>query len=114
MASLFSTACFANDGYVPLNLNLTDTAIGLAALTLFLVAYIFVMTEEFTHLRKSKPVVVVAGIIWILIGFYASHHDISDQVKMAVQHHILEFSELFMFLLVAIDICKCHGRTFGF
>lgn len=98
----FSTSCLANNTYVPLNLNLTDTSIGIAALTLFLVAYIFVMTEEFTHLRKSKPVVVVAGIIWILIGFYASNHDINDKVKIAVQHHILEFSELFMFLLVAM------------
>lgn len=99
---IFSNTCFASTPYVQLNLNLTDSYIGLTALILFFIAYIFVMTEEFTHLRKSKPVVVVAGIIWILIGVYASQHDISDKVKMAVQHHILEFSELFMFLLVAM------------
>lgn len=26
------------------------------------------MAEEFTHLRKSKPVVLAAGIIWALIA----------------------------------------------
>lgn len=34
-------------------LDLTQSDVGFAALAVFVVAYIFVMAEEFTHLRKS-------------------------------------------------------------
>ena len=55
-------------------LVLTSHPIGYAALAIFVIAYLFVMAEEFTHLRKSKPVILAAGIIWALIGYiYASH-----------------------------------------
>ena len=30
------------------------------------------MTEEFSHLRKSKPVVVAAGIIWLAVVITAN------------------------------------------
>jgi hypothetical protein len=47
---------------------------GYTALALFALAYVFVMVEEFTHFRKSKPVILVAGVIWGLIGWiYAQH-----------------------------------------
>jgi sodium/proton antiporter, NhaD family (TC 2.A.62) len=51
-------------------LDLTDHWVGYTALSLFVVAYIFVMVEEFTHFRKSKPVILVAGLIWGLIGWH--------------------------------------------
>ena len=37
--------------------DLTQTSAALIALAVFVVAYVFVIAEEFTHLRKSKPVV---------------------------------------------------------
>lgn len=43
--------------------NLTATPYALLALLLFVLAYVVVILEEFLHLRKSKPVLVVAGII---------------------------------------------------
>ena len=30
------------------------------------------MTEEFSHLRKSKPVVVASGIIWLVVAITAT------------------------------------------
>lgn len=33
-----------------------------------MLAYALVMAEEYLQLRKSKPVLVAAGVIWILIG----------------------------------------------
>ena len=55
-------------------LDLTNHWVGYAALALFVLAYILVMVEEFTHFRKSKPVILVAGVIWGLIGWvYASN-----------------------------------------
>ena len=45
-------------------LDLTSQWVGITSLILFVVAYLVVMAEEFTHLRKSKPVMLAAGIIW--------------------------------------------------
>ncbi|MCP4406657.1 MAG: sodium:proton antiporter [Gammaproteobacteria bacterium] len=60
------------------------------------------MSEEFTHLRKSKPVVLAAGIIWVLVALtYAGHGD-THTAEQAVRHNILEYAELFLFLLVAM------------
>lgn len=39
-------------------LDLTGNWVGIASVLLFFVAYLVVMTEEFTHLRKSKPAIV--------------------------------------------------------
>ena len=41
---------------------------GPAIVGLLCLAYIFVFAEEFLRLRKSKPVMVAAGLIWILVA----------------------------------------------
>ena len=46
--------------------------VGIACLLLFIIAYGFVMAEEFTHFRKSKPVILAATAIWAMIALYAS------------------------------------------
>jgi NhaD family Na+/H+ antiporter len=82
--------------------DLTEHPVGYAALILFVVAYVLVMAEEFTHLRKSKPVVLAAGIIWALIAMvYADRGDL-HAAEQAVRHNILEYAELMLFLLVAM------------
>ena len=50
------------------HLDLTTHPIGLLALAIFVIAYLLVVVEETTHLRKSKPVLLAGGIIWALIG----------------------------------------------
>lgn len=93
-----SSSAFATSG----PLDLTDNAVGYAALAIFLVAYLVVMLEEKLHLRKSKPVLVAAGIIWILIGWIYTSAGVSDVSEKAFRHTLLEFSELMLFLLVAM------------
>jgi len=95
-------AAFASAGAPLETLNLTNHAVGYAAIIIFVVAYSLVMGEEFTHLRKSKPVLLAAGLIWIMIGWaYAANH-IPHVAEIAIRHNILEFAELFLFLLVAM------------
>ena len=43
-----------------LTLDLTQHWVGYASLAIFVLAYVLVMAEEFTHLRKSKPVILAA------------------------------------------------------
>ena len=50
-------------------MDLTASWVGIAALVTFVLAYAAVIGEEFTHLRKSKPVMLGAGIIWAIIAF---------------------------------------------
>ncbi|MGY9026079.1 MAG: sodium:proton antiporter NhaD, partial [Candidatus Pelagibacterales bacterium] len=57
-------------------INLTNHWAGILSLIIFVTAYGFVMAEEFTHLRKSKPVILAAGAIWaiIAIAYNGSSH----------------------------------------
>ena len=60
------------------------------------------MAEELIDLRKSKPVVMAAGIIWALIAWYYQAHDASTLVETAFKHNLEEYAELMLFLLVAM------------
>jgi Na+/H+ antiporter NhaD/arsenite permease-like protein len=77
--------------------------LALFSLVIFLVAYGFVITEEFTQLRKSKPVVLAAGLIWVCIGLLGRQLGLLPLVEQAFQHNILEYAQLFLFLLVAMS-----------
>jgi len=100
-ALLFPIAAFASAD-AGSRLDLTGATVGFMAIAIFIIAYMAVMAEEFTHLRKSKPVMLAAGIIWAMIAYvYAGNGD-SHSVEVAVRHNLLEFSELFLFLLAAM------------
>ncbi|MCD6187731.1 MAG: sodium:proton antiporter, partial [Desulfuromusa sp.] len=82
--------------------NFTGTFLGIFALVLFVGAYCLVIFEEQLHLRKSKPVLFAAGIIWILVALaYISIGD-THTAHTAIKHNLIEYSELFLFLLVAM------------
>jgi Na+/H+ antiporter NhaD/arsenite permease-like protein len=76
--------------------------IGPATLAIFFVAYALVVSEEFTHLRKSKPVMLAAGLIWALIGWHATSAGLGDTAEKAVRAYLLEYAELMLFLIVAM------------
>ncbi len=87
-------------GHEPM--DMTSSWVGYTALIFFAFAYIFVMAEEFTHLRKSKPVILAAGLIWGMIGWVYMDHGMSELAEHAVRHNFLEYAELMLFLLVAM------------
>ena len=83
-------------------MNLTTQGVGLAALGIFVVAYAVVMAEEFFHIRKSVPVMIAAGAIWMLVAAAYGRSGNGAAAEAAVRHNILEFAELFLFLLSAV------------
>jgi Na+/H+ antiporter NhaD/arsenite permease-like protein len=83
-------------------IDLTHSWFGYLSLAIFVLAYVLVVFEEATGLRKSKPVVMAAGLIWALIGMAYTLRGKSDVAKLAAEHTIYEYGELFLFLLVAI------------
>ena len=104
--------------------DFTGSSFGILAVCVFVVAYLMVVTEDLIKLRKSKPVVIAAGIIWICVSvalsgmsgaqveqFYAAHDWIPDAnadkardslLEHVVLHHVSEYAALFLFLMVAM------------
>jgi Na+/H+ antiporter NhaD/arsenite permease-like protein len=96
--------------------------IGYSVLILFVIAYALIVFEEKIHLKKSKPIVLVGCIMWLLIGIYEikheAHHASIYSLKESstvhyevrheggahdfVEHLIAEIGGLFFFLLVAM------------
>ena len=86
-----------------MEINLTTSYVGYLSLAVFFFAYALVMAEEFIHLRKSKPVIISAAVIWAIIAFYfAGDKSYSKEIEHALEYNVLEFAELFLFLLVAM------------
>ncbi|OCH49795.1 sodium:proton antiporter NhaD [Vibrio sp. ZF57] len=98
----FSTVAAAATSQLGEPLKLTSSFAGYLSLTIFVVAYIVVMMEEYLKLRKSKPVLLAAGLIWIIIGFTYQEHNLVEVAKQALEHNLLEYAELLLFLLVAM------------
>ena len=80
-----------------------DHPLSIICVVVFALSYLAVLFEERIHLRKSKPVMLGAGIIWVLIGLMArdmgiDRHEIHD----AVHHGLEEYASLLLFLLAAM------------
>lgn len=69
-----------------------------AALGLFGGAYVLVVLEDRTHLRKSIPVVIAAGVLWTLVMLSPAR----EQGVEILHDNVLEFAELFLFILAAV------------
>ncbi len=83
-------------------MDLLNHPVGIISIVIFIIAYAFVMTEEVTHLRKSKPVLFAAGIIWAMIAGVGVQTGDSYAVKKELMHAFDEFNQLMLFLLVAM------------
>tara|TARA_R110002110_G_scaffold404606_1_gene623117 strand:+ start:139873 stop:141348 length:1476 start_codon:yes stop_codon:yes gene_type:complete len=85
-------------------LDKTESLLGITTVVIFIIAYILVMAEEFLHLRKSKPVILASGIIWIIVAIIAKNEgpDAVAHIHGAINHNILEYAGLLLFLLVAM------------
>lgn len=83
-------------------IDLTRTGLGIFALILFVAAYGVVILEEKLHLRKSKPVIVAAGIIWVLVALSYQALGRPEHAHAAVNENLTEYAGLFLFLLSAM------------
>ena len=85
-----------------LSVDLSNTWAGYLCIAIFVAAYTLVILEENIHLRKSKPVMVAAGLIWIIVALSLSAQGDVKTAGDTVRHNLLEFAELFLFLLAAM------------
>ncbi|MCG6965248.1 MAG: sodium:proton antiporter NhaD [Chromatiaceae bacterium] len=83
-------------------IDLTRHWAGYFGIAVFLLAYLLVMAEEFTHMRKSKPVILAAGLIWAVVAWVYQAQGNTTAAEHAVRTNLLEYAELMLFLLVAM------------
>ncbi len=83
--------------------SFTGSPLGYAILLIFVAAYALVFLEEKLHLRKSKPMLLAAGLTWIFVTAAYHQQGIGDQAVALLRHNLLEFVELFLFLLAAMS-----------
>ena len=83
-------------------IDLTNHFVGYFAIALFVLSLFLIVFEEHIHLRKSKPVMLAAGLIWAAIGIVYIGHENQQLVEQAARHNLLEYAELMLFLLVAM------------
>ncbi len=82
--------------------DLLDLWVAPVSLWIFILAYVLVIFEERTRMRKSKPVLLAAGLIWGLIAWVGQQQGFAHEVEQAARHSLLEYAELMLFLLVAM------------
>ncbi len=82
--------------------DFASSVYGYLGLVLFIVAYSLVPLENKLHLRKSKPVLLAAGLIWILVALAYNSIGDTHTAHQAIKESLLEYAELFLFLLAAM------------
>lgn len=83
-------------------IDLTQSPGGFLILGFFILAYLLVLFEEKTHLRKSKPVTVAAGLIWAIVLFSYNKAGKGEEAQALLDHNLLEYAEMMLFLLSAM------------
>ncbi|MEJ2039844.1 MAG: sodium:proton antiporter NhaD, partial [Desulfosarcinaceae bacterium] len=82
--------------------DFSSSVYGYLGLLLFVIAYSAVPLENKIHLRKSKPVILAAGLIWVLVALAFSSIGDIHTAHEAIKDSLLEYAELFLFLLAAM------------
>ena len=83
-------------------LDLSSHWVGYLCIGLFAVAYIFVVLEEVLELRKSKPMMLAAALIWVAIALVYKDQGLSSVAEAEIRHDVLDYGELLLFLIVSI------------
>ncbi len=83
-------------------LDLTHSIVGYCAVALTVIAYIAAMSEDVIDLKKSKPMVLSAALIWFAICIYYAMHGEAKVASLAFESNLLAYIELLLFILVSM------------
>ncbi|MCB1840065.1 MAG: sodium:proton antiporter NhaD [Alphaproteobacteria bacterium] len=97
-------AAFASEGDKSFHhLNVGSHWGGILCILIFIFSYLAVLAEEYTHMSKSKPVLLGAGLMWVVIALLAPSYGVGHHgVREAVFHGLEEYASLMLFLLSAM------------
>ncbi|MFI3135901.1 MAG: sodium:proton antiporter NhaD [Methylococcaceae bacterium] len=83
-------------------LDLTQHWAGYFSLVAMVLAYITAMFEEVTTLKKSKPMLLAAGLIWAVIVFAYQQQGILEPPVNEFKANLSTYAELMLFILVSM------------
>jgi hypothetical protein len=101
---LFPGLGFAESAPPPqsFHLDLTQHWVGNFSLVVMVVAYISAMLEDVTNLRKSKPMLLAAALIWFVIVLAYQQHGHSLPATTAFKGNLQTYIELLLFIMVSM------------
>jgi len=83
-------------------LDLTQSWAGYFSLVIIVLVYVGAMIEDLTFLKKSKPMLFGASLIWLAILIvYREHGDTSLAVQ-AFRDNLMAYMELLLFIMVSM------------
>jgi hypothetical protein len=94
---------WAGEGAPPKPLDLTQTWAGYFSLVVIVVAYIAAMFEDVTFLRKSKPMLLGASLVWIAILVHYQQIGDTELALRAFKENLQAFFELLLFIMVSMS-----------
>jgi len=83
-------------------LDLTHHWVGYFSLAAMVTAYVAAMFEEATELRKSKPMLLAATLIWFAIVFTYQQQGNDELAITAFKSNLLAYIELLLFIMVSM------------
>lgn len=86
----------------PSPIDLTNHGIGYFAVGITLLAYVTAMSEDVIALRKSKPMVLGAALVWFAICIHYATHGQAITAVQAFESNLLAYVELLLFILVSM------------
>lgn len=84
------------------HLDLTGHWVGYLCLGVMVAAYVAAMLEEATALRKSKPMLLAATLIWFMIVLAYQTHGHGDVAVAAFRSNLQSYMELLLFIMVSM------------
>lgn len=82
--------------------DLTGHWVGYASLLIIVLAYVAAMLEDVTMLRKSKPMVLGASLVWFLIVLNYRQCGRADVAVAAFKGNLQSYMELLLFIMVSM------------
>lgn len=83
-------------------MNLTHHIVGYISVAITVLAYIVAMSEEVIELKKSKPMMVGAALVWFVICIHAAWQGDTHAAVAAFESNLLAYAELLLFILVSM------------
>ncbi len=78
---------------------------------LFIIGYIFIVSEQFTKIDKAVPALLTGMLSWMIL--FAASSDI-DVTQQALSEHLSSISEILLFLIGAMTIVELIDAHKGF
>ncbi len=93
----------AGEGSPSKPLDLTHSWAGYFSLVVIVIAYVAAMFEDVTFLRKSKPMLLGASLVWIAILVHYQGHGEPELALRAFKENLQAFFELLLFIMVSMS-----------